>query len=187
MIPGVKDGPIAWSRVPLPVAEIAVVEPLQEVALESTVITPCAVAVPTVTCEPPSTLMAGQPVGSSTQSAGGLAVTVDGRTVADRRLHVSVVPKIRPSIELSRIDRITFMRWHCVVPSFFPAPVQLGSTMSVLGTGKWMLTWTSPVVWVGDTIVVAFVHVLLSVEQKVFASIGLESLGTLLLRYVIAS
>jgi len=50
-----------------------------------------------------------------------------------------------------------------------------------------MLTYTSPLDTWGDTIDVAFVHVLLSVEQKVFASIGLESLGTLALRYVIAS
>src|SRR3954452_14090935 len=39
----------------------------------------------------------------------------------------------------------------------------------------------------GETIVVAFVHELLSVEQKVVGSIGLESLATLLLMYVLAS
>src|SRR5262245_57468456 len=83
MTPGVAAGPIAWSSVPLPVAEIVELEPLHAVAFESTVITPWAVAVPTVTCEPPSTLIAGHPVGSSTQSAGGLAVIVDGRTVAE--------------------------------------------------------------------------------------------------------
>ena len=41
--------------VPDPVAEMVELDPLHVVPFESTVITPCTVDVPTVTCEPPST------------------------------------------------------------------------------------------------------------------------------------
>ena len=48
-----------------------------------------------------------------------------------------------------------------------------------------MVTCTSPLVAVGDATAVAFVQVLLTVEQKSVALIGLVSLETLALTYVI--
>src|SRR5689334_3235707 len=101
---GVPVEGTALTNVPVPLTEIVSWLLEHVVPSESTVITPWTTGdvVPTVSCDPPLTLRAVHPVGSSSQSAG---VIVDfvmlGRTVAERveprDPFPSTPPKIRPS------------------------------------------------------------------------------------------
>src|SRR4029453_15872852 len=175
-------GPTAFSVVPLPVAETVVLEPVHVVPSESTVMTPCTVDDPTVTCDPPSTLSGTHPVGSSTHSAGGLPVPWFGRMVAERCVHMLLTPKIFPNMPLSLVFTITRIRWHCVAPSLFPAPPQRESVISDAGTGKCTLTHTSPTVVDGAAWAVALLQVLLIAEQKVVELMAVVMRGSFWLR-----
>src|SRR5436190_14933771 len=162
-------------------------EPLQVVPFESTVMTPCTVDVPTVTCEPPSTLSGTHPVGSRTHSAGGLPVPWKGRIVAERCVHELLTPRMRENIPLSFVFTMTRMRWHCEGPSLFPTPPHRESVISDAGTGKWIITCTSPTVCDGAACVVELLHTFVIEEQNDVELIAVVIRVSFWLRYVIAS